>query len=138
MGKKPHLSMWTPGRHAWYAARMLRLIPPLVLVFACGPSKTEQRHQRELEEIRATGKAKQAATVGNLRQGKFDLRYYEDVQIGMDLAMVTAYLGASGREISTATEAGKTTAVHEWSGTGGAISVTFVDGAVTSKGKRED
>lgn len=110
----------------------------LVFVFtlACGPSKTEQRHQRELAE--ATGKAKTAATVGNLRQGRFDLRYYEDVQVGMDLVMVTAYLGSSGREISTATEAGRTTAVHEWSGTGGAISVTFVDGAVTSKSKRED
>jgi hypothetical protein len=110
----------------------------LVFVLACGPSKTEQRHQRELAEATSSGKAKTAATVGNLRQGRFDLRYYEDVTVGMDLAMVTAYLGASGREISTATEAGKTTAVHEWSGTGGAISVTFVDGAVTSKSKRED
>lgn len=108
----------------------------LLILPACEIGATRGDRIRR-EDAVAAERAKTARMVGNLRAGAFNIRFYEDVKIGMDLAAVTAYLGDSGREVSAGVEGGRVVSVHEWSGPGGVISVTFTDGAVSAKSKRD-
>jgi len=108
----------------------------LLILTACETGAARGDRIRR-EEAAAARVAETARMVGNLRQGEFNIRFYEDVKTGMDLAAVTAYLGDSGREVSAGVEGGRAVSVHEWSGPGGVISVTFTDGAVSAKSKRD-
>lgn len=60
---------------------------------------------------------------------------YEELNIGMTLTQVEEVLGGPGKEIMSSDAGGIVTTVHEWgsSQAGWAVTLTFQNGALTSK-----
>jgi hypothetical protein len=106
----------------------------LVFVPACGPSKTEQRHQRELEAAKVGGEKRTTDTIRTLQNGRFDPEEFSALAIGMTYDRASAHLGGPGVETATAKEGTAISKTYEWGD--GAISATFVDDRLTRKSKR--